>query len=63
MDQEWQLGVLEVYSVQIHIFHWSNGMDLTNAKGQEHNVYLRPVTLGARLIECHIRCDRQELST
>ena len=35
MGQEWQLGAPEVYSVQIHTFQYSNGVDLTNAKGQE----------------------------
>ena len=35
MGQEWLIGVLEVCSVQIHILHWSNGMDLANAKGQK----------------------------
>ena len=35
IGQEWQLGAPEVYSVQIHTFHLSNGVDLTNAKGQE----------------------------
>ena len=33
--QEWQIGVPKVYSIQFHIFHCSNGVDLTNAKGQE----------------------------
>ena len=35
MGQEWQIGVPEVYSVQIHIIHRSNGVDLTNSTGQE----------------------------
>ena len=35
IGQEWQIGVPEVYSVQIHKFHLSNGVDLTNAKDQE----------------------------
>ena len=35
MGQEWQIGVPEVYSVQIHILRLSNGIDLSNAKGQE----------------------------
>ena len=35
MGQEWQIGVPEVCSVQIHTLHGSNSMDLTNAKGQE----------------------------
>ena len=35
MGQEWQIGVPEVCSVQIHILRWSNGIDLSNAKGQE----------------------------
>ena len=32
-------------------------------KAKNINVYLRPVTLGAGLMEPHVKCDGQELST
>ena len=32
-------------------------------KAKNYNTYLRPVTLGAQLMETHMRIDEQELST